>query len=58
MLPVDEGHPSRQLNIAPTVSLVVIVTVQGFAVFGVQFADQPPKPPGVAVSVTLDPVGK
>jgi hypothetical protein len=38
--------------------LVFIVTVQGLVVFGVQFADHPPKPPGVAVSVTLDPRGK
>jgi hypothetical protein len=37
---------------------VFIVTAQGLVVFGVQFADQPPKPPGVAVSVTVDPSGK
>jgi hypothetical protein len=43
---------------APTVWLVFIVTVQGLAVSGVQFADQPPNPPGVAVRVTLDPCGK
>jgi hypothetical protein len=46
------------LNIAPTVWFVFMVTVQGFAVFGVQLADQPPKPAGVAVNVTLDPCGK
>jgi|SRR5580658_6843505 hypothetical protein len=49
---------SHQLNMAPTVWLVFIVTVQGLAVSGVQFADQPPNPPGVAVRVTLDPCGK
>ena len=38
--------------------MVFIVTVQGVVVFGVQFADQPPNPPGVAVRVTLDPSGK
>jgi hypothetical protein len=39
---------------------VFIVTVQGLAVSGVQFADHPPKEPelGVAVSVTVEFCGK
>jgi len=56
----SKGASHLQLKIAPTVWLVFIITLQGLVVFGVQFADQPPKEPelGVAVSVTVEPCGK